>query len=262
MAPCTLGICTFNRCRLLKEALRSFLRLPGLGEAISEFVICLNGCTDESNTVVETLRPEFESANVTLKVYSTKTNRHPSIVYNELAAHGSTDYIWFFSDDDIIAGSPLSKLCAATSDKHNCAIYIDFERREADLVRTILKSNFKADCYKRYHTLNEFLSKSDPMGLSFISGLIVKRTHWVKAAESVAGQWIDTNYQHVFILLSFFGNLPFELVGPPYVVNRYNYRSRRDDTSPDSHLRWAQSKVGSLLAVSNAMVAMPIIGER
>lgn len=107
-----ISIPTFNRCEKLNCLLNSFLR--EINNSIYKTEIGLfvsnNGSTDNTSDVLLSQKRNFEKAGIPFACHSESKNKGMDFNYFNMINLPCAQYLWFFSDDDILFENKLDGL--------------------------------------------------------------------------------------------------------------------------------------------------------
>ncbi len=231
-----ISVCvsTFNRAALLAEMLESFerelTRFPGI---VTEFVILLNGCTDTSKQSLELWCSRLANCGVVAVVYENTPPLSCMESYRRAIGMAKNNYVWLFSDDDVVCENALDTIAQTIAANAKAqVISLNWQSYEYDLKTPVGRPRMNVSLAGPYPTLLAFGRSVGIMHMSFISSLIVHKERYLRSSVARHGQYIETNYQHVCILIDSFGEVPCHAVGELCVLNRLNYRLDQADRTP------------------------------
>lgn len=212
-----LSICvlTYNREEFLKQALRSLQTAAAHSTIAFEVVVNDNASTDATEAVVKSFADD--GLNVRYFRNSTNIGAAPNIVVAASRARG--DYIWLFGDDDIFLPDALSLVAAALATQPE-ALVLDFEVRDKDADKTLVKSYFALPESEWITDRDTLLSRVNGK-LGLLSCMVVKRATWNTVTHAEHEEFIPTGLNHVY---AFYAMLPHYsrvcLVSGPVLAQR------------------------------------------
>jgi glycosyltransferase involved in cell wall biosynthesis len=227
-------ISTYNRSQLVVEMLESFLAQCQQVSIIDEFVIVLNACTDNTEEVLLNYVKKFDTFDIKLIILKNINGLHPSESYGRVISESKNQWVWPFSDDDIILPGCLENIKSIVENHKDIEfISTNFQRVEYDLATKIGGPNLPHLLGGYYTSMLEFVTSSELMHLSFISSLIFKKDLWLNSQTIQNRLYIDTNYQHVCVFVEKYMHQPLFAMSHPGVVNRANYRVDQFDRNTE-----------------------------
>ncbi|ACH37877.1 glycosyltransferase, putative [Citrifermentans bemidjiense Bem] len=231
-----LSICipTFNRDSLLRETLKSLTSQldPALHGRV-EIVISDNSSTDDTATVIQDLRNEWQ--NVTS--FCWPENMGPDLNYLKVIDLAQGEYCWFLGSDDVVCDGSLRRVLSELEHKPDVLL---FDRFESDATLTAapvagswsdLPDSFSCDTAKEPDEFHLYLEKCKDLGglFSFLSVIVFRRDRW----ESIPSKdrFVGSAYVHVHALFAILAEgARFRFLKEPLVLCRLG----NDSFCPDS----------------------------
>lgn len=224
----SVAIPTYNGARYISEALDSIVfQLNEVSEKI-EIVISDNASTDTTPQIIK----EYQNKYPGLIYYYRNEENFGADKNIDLAVKRSKgEYVWLFSDDDIILDGGIKKVLNVLSSHPGLsAVFVNWVTTSYDLKQRI-KTNllFYNDTFCQ--TANEFLATVKLKSI-FLSANVVNRSLWEKVDNF---KYIGTNWLQYATLLSLIIGQKSYCIAQPYVLYRMN-NSRWDKTGEVSFL--------------------------
>ena len=212
-----LSICipTFNRADFLREALSSILLNynPNI-----EIIISDNNSSDNTEDVINEYKTIIE-----MNYSRNSSNIGPAKNLIKSANSASGDFIWFFSDDDVMIEGSV-KYILDFLERHPYIDYVFVPRRLMNqelnkVVCDMQPTNIITDVI--FSNGREMLSSNTQMSqlIGFFSSTFVRRDVWLQAAQELE---IQSEWQHLAILLKAILNRKCAILGYTGVICRLN----------------------------------------
>ena len=210
-----LSICiaTLNRAAFIGETLESIISQAG--EEV-EIVIVDGASTDGTGDVVRGFQSKFPR----LRYTCLETKGGVDQDYSKAAALAQGEYIWLFTDDDVIKPGAIDAVLKAITQGHSL-IVVNAEVRTPEL-RDLLKPGWiKIEADRVYQQTDQdwhqFMADTG-FYLSFIGGVVIERAVWEERDK-------ETYFGSLFIHMGviFQKRMPGTLmaVHEPWIVMRY-----------------------------------------
>ncbi len=224
--PIKVSICipTYNRADLLRDTLIS-IETNIENQDIIEVVISDNNSQDSTPEVINS----FDGRIRNLRYYKNTSNIGPVCNLRKAIEMATGEYVWIFSDDDIMAHKSMSYLLGFLS-KHPEIDYVFYTREVVDNVLNpvdlgIQPSNLTTDkVYLDGNSLFCGCGGQMPFILGFYSSTIIKRQNWLKNAAKVKIISKDYAWDHLIIILRAIKDSRCAILSKVGVHARLNYR--------------------------------------
>jgi abequosyltransferase len=210
----SICICTLNRASLLRETLENLLAQK-LDEV--EIVVVDNSPNDATEVVVRELKARFER----LYYHRVEAKLGFDEKYCTCVELARGQYVWTFSDDDLLKPGAVQAVLAATRAGH-CLIIVNGEARDPDLKVLLNERRFTEPAQdKVYSTATEDQNQlfADIGRYStFIPAIVMRRTDWLGREQR---RYFHTMFVHVGVL--FQSPLPGSalVLAHPWIIVRY-----------------------------------------
>ena len=230
-----LSICipTYNRADLLISALQS---IEGNLHAQSsiEVVVSDNGSKDNTQEIVA----DYSDRILNLRYHRNSENIGPVKNVRNVIQMAAGEFVWLFSDDDIMAEGALDYLLNFISN-HQDTDYIYYTREVVEV--DLMPSTFGV----QPRNLNEDMVFSDgdslfcgcggqmPYLMGFYSSTIIRRQSWLQSAGEVNAFSDDYAWDHLIVILKAIIHSKCAVLCKTGVLARLNFRQIK-----------ARSKVG------------------
>lgn len=191
----------------------------------------LESILTQATPEVEVVLVDGASTDNTCEVAQAYQARFPALRYERLPARGGVDqdycraaalargdYLWLFTDDDLLKPGAVAAVLRAI-EHGDSLIVVNAEVRDARLARLLLPSRLRvrADRVFAPAEQSELLAEAGDY-LSFIGGVVIRRALW-EAREKAA--YLGTEFVHVGVI--FQAPLPGQarLLAKPAIIIRY-----------------------------------------
>ena len=159
----TIAIPTYNRAKILQEALEYLLPECINFKNEIELIISDNGSTDETESVIVNAKQNFKELNI---IHNTnKDNQGFSGNFRKCISLSTGKYVWILSDDDFVNKGVISKIVETLNKEIEIGIlFLEF----------LKKVNNKEPFKTNFYNSKELIQKSGNR-ISLISGVIFNK---------------------------------------------------------------------------------------
>lgn len=230
----TLCVSTYNRSGFLDEMLASFdaeiKRVPGV---LTEVVVLLNACTDDSQTVALKWQQRLSASGVKTQIALNDPALYVLDSYTKAIRLATNRYVWLFGDDDIVLQGALKNIRSALEANPDVGVVaMNWQSVETDLSSTIAGPRIPSGTGRRYETFFDFARSCGLMPLSFLSAIVLRAGDYLDTRTIRESLYVDTTYHHLCALIEAFSRSPVFVVEPVAVHARLNYRLDQFDRKP------------------------------
>jgi len=194
----TIAIPTYDRARLLERLLAALLNQMSGDETRVDLLVSDNASTDGTGEVIRT----YQDRGLAIRYICNKTNlgadRNIMQCYTE--AYGQ--YVWIFSDDDLILPGSLQRILSALALQQYDIICIRAYPIEDESVQ-----------YKRLRNVSDLeMTKAEDFArhvhvyLTFISGIIVNKERIDSVKHKPFDSLVGTNLSHLGLFFTALNN--------------------------------------------------------
>jgi abequosyltransferase len=210
-----LSICiaTLNRAAFIGETLQSILS-QATDEV--EIVIVDGASTDNTQEVIQGFQARFPRLRYTRLAQKGGVDQD----YNRTVELARGEYVWLFTDDDILKPGAVSAVLAATSQGHDL-IVVNAEVRDAQLDELLRPGWVKVSRDRVYapggSDWHQFMADAG-FYLSFIGGVVIRREVWSRRERE---KYFGSLFIHVGVIFQ----RPMEgtvlVLAEPRIIMRY-----------------------------------------
>ncbi len=216
-----LSICipTFNRASFLEQLLNS---IPRNYDSSIEIIVSDNASTDETKSVVNP-----HEKNLNIKYSKNTVNIGAAKNLNKSANLANGEYIWFFSDDDVMIEGAIDYFLNFV-ERNPCVDYVFYPRRLTDKALDVIlcdRQPISIVTDNLFLNGKQMLISVDEMSalIGFFSSTIVRREVWLKASEEIE---IQSEWQHLAILFKLIIDKKCAILGNVGVLCRLDNSGR------------------------------------
>lgn len=136
-----ISICipTRNREKYLKECLDSIINQEGFNQKDIEIVISDNASTDKTTELVKWYQKKY----INIRYYKNEENIGSENNLIKSTTYAEWDYIWFFSDDDIMSYNSMKIIKENIKKNDSDFIFCNFDQFSNNPYNINIKNNFK-----------------------------------------------------------------------------------------------------------------------
>lgn len=222
----SIAIPTYNGAKYIRETLDSIIsQLNDIDEKI-EIVISDNASTDETPQIIKEYQEKYPGL---LSYYRNEENFGPDRNIDLAVKRSKGEYVWLFSDDDIMLSDGIKHILSVLNiHKNIAAIFVNWRAGSYDL-KKIEHAHLRLTKDILFTESDKFLEtvKLNPI---FLSSNIVNRNLWNMVDNS---NFIGTNWLQYGALLSLINKRKVYCISRPFVIYRYN-NERWDKMSVES----------------------------
>ena len=208
----SVAIPTYNRARLLREALDSVINQLDEVEEKIEIIISDHGCVDETPLIMKEFKDRFPEMITCFKKHE-KIN--PYRKYDQIILDARGDYVWLLADDDMLERGAIKKVLDVIGKHGDVAwIFVNYTRYDADMKKKCgMVIKIPEDRYCR--SGEEFFRVTRFTNTTF-SANIVRKRGWEK---DNFGKYLDISALHAQTVLPVYTlkNQPSYVVAEPLV---------------------------------------------
>lgn len=224
---------------------------------LTECVILLNGCTDESRAIASHWKERLE----VLGVKMTCLENIPALAtmdsYIRAVSLATNKYAWLFGDDDVVEKGALRCIDQVLSGNPDLGlIALNWQSVEYDLATAVGLPRLPSGSGGIYDSCLSFARVAGIMSLSFLGAIVVKADLFLRTETVTNRRHFETNYPQLCALIEGCGSEPTYAIEQVCVLNRLNYRLDQS-TRTEGHLAvQARASVESGLALVRALEAI------
>jgi glycosyltransferase involved in cell wall biosynthesis len=182
----TIAIPTYNRSKFLAELL-SCLEIELIGQTLVELLIVDNASPDDTQQVVD----EFARRGLAMQYVRNVTNVGPDKNFERCFEMALGRHFLLFGDDDCLVPGALAKIVSLLKTHDPDIMYLSSYSFSIDA-----RAEFKGDSLGRsYRVLTDPLQFARLVNvmLTFISGIVVNRDHFMELDHEPIACFADTN---------------------------------------------------------------------
>lgn len=210
-----LSICiaTFNRAAVIGETLQSILTQMKGGV---EVVIADGASTDGTQNVVRS----FQQQNAGLSLVCLEKKGGVDHDYCEAVKRARGEYVWLFTDDDLLKPGAIATVLEATREGHDL-VFVNAEVRTPDFKEVLQAQRVKKRLDHVYSSadVNSGQLLAD-LGsyLSFIGGVLIKRKLWEEREKK---KYFGSSFIHLGVIFQTVPKGTALFVAHPWITIRY-----------------------------------------
>jgi len=216
MKDIKLSICisTFNRSRFLDETLKTII--PQLTEEV-ELVVLDDKSTDDTTAVASAHASQCPR----MRYIQQDTGAGFDEKYHRFGGLARGEYVWFFSDDDLLKPGAVDAVLTAIKCQAAWLIVVNAETRTTDLSKVLQPQRVKSDCDVLYPNTppgNDKAFKDLGDHLSYVGSVVVLRSHWNGHQHKEA--YFGTLFEYYMYLLESPMPGPIFFISSPWIIIR------------------------------------------
>jgi abequosyltransferase len=219
----TISICipTYNRARLLEDAIKSILSQAT--DISSEIEICVsdNCSTDNTEAVIRKLQ---KKSKIRIVYHKNKKNMGADYNYMKVIEIAQGEYCWYLSSDDEIENCGIKKVLSEIAENKNLGLLIVSRKVYDKSLKTQLSRVDRSfDIMKRREEFATPIAAVRRITtlLGYLSVLIFKRSEWNRAKKGYQ-EFIGSAYVLVYVLLKMIKK-NIKVVYAPYKIIKYRF---------------------------------------
>lgn len=212
----TLSICvpTYNRVELLKESINSILNSIEFSNYEIEIIISDNCSIDNTKDYCLDLIKKYHF----IKYFRNDENINELNFYIAIQRSNS-DYVWLFSDDDIMNINSITTVIEALDNNYNI-IVANYDLYDNNLSKIMKKNYFNLEQNEVITDRNKLLSEYN-LKLGFISCVIFEKKSFLSMPIEVFDKYRPYGFPFVYGLYSSLDdNLNALIISEPLLIQR------------------------------------------
>lgn len=209
----SVAIPTYNGVRYIQETLDSIVSQLGEISEEVEILVSDNASTDETSEIIG----EYQRKYSFIKYFCNDENLGADRNFDLAVRRSSGEYVWLFSDDDIMVPGAIKKAISVLRNYPKlAAIFVNWGNYNPNLKKHHIKRNVNIQKDMLFITADDFLS-TVKLNAIFVSSNIICRSLWEQVHSEL---YIESNWIHYAILLNFIVGHRSYCIAEPYVMYR------------------------------------------
>lgn len=209
----SIAIPTYNGARYIQETLDSIVSQLGEISEEVEILVSDNASTDKTSEIIG----EYQRKYSFVRYFCNDENLGADRNFDLAVRRSSGEYVWLFSDDDIMVPGAIKKAISVLKNYPKlAAIFVNWGNYNPNLKKHNIKRNVNIQKDMLFITADDFLS-TVKLNAIFVSSNIIRRSLWEKFSPEI---YIDSNWIHYAILLNLIVGHRSYCISEPYVMYR------------------------------------------
>jgi glycosyltransferase involved in cell wall biosynthesis len=234
-----LSVCfsTYNRSELLQVMLSSLEReCAATPDVITECVISVNGCTDDTAEAVARFAVRLSRVGVALRALISPTTLQWFASYNRAIRASTNPFVWLFSDDDVFTVGSVREVSDMLNRYSGSVgmLSVNWQSVERDLSRPVGPPSLGKKVEGLYRSFEDALFRISIWHFSFVCSLIVRREKWISSVSAIPEQYCTHQYAQLFVVNDMLARSSVYVSSFVCVQNRLNYRGDQYTRKPQS----------------------------